>query len=112
MRELSIDQPIFIGFKVDTQLREKLASLGDTEKKYVSAESSTFLRLCAAGDDLYIGKVVDERLTTDRVEDIRRNVLSLIRKVGHDSRLPTHLQILACGSADGAHPGTADRLIG
>lgn len=109
MRELMMGQSIFIGFKVDNQLREKLASLKDTEKKYVSSDSSTFLRLCGAGEDLYIGKVVDERLTTDRVEDIRRHVLSLIRKVGHDTRLPTHLQILPCSSGEGARIGATDR---
>ncbi|MGH9870006.1 MAG: hypothetical protein ACREAA_17810 [Candidatus Polarisedimenticolia bacterium] len=96
MRELMIDQSIFIGFKVDRQLRERLASLDDSDKKYVSSDSSMFLRICGVGEDLYIGKLVDDRLTTDRVEDIRRNVLSLIRKVGHDAHLPTSLQILVC----------------
>jgi trimethylamine:corrinoid methyltransferase-like protein len=44
---------------------------------------------------------VDDRLTTDQVENIRRNVLSIIRKVGHEVRLPTNLQILVCSSVDG-----------
>lgn len=101
MRELLINQPIFIGFKVDRQLREKLASLEEADKKYISEEGSTFLRICGVGEDLYVGKLVDDRLTTDRVEDIRRNVLSIIRKVGHEARLPTNLQILVCSSADG-----------
>jgi hypothetical protein len=96
-----MDQPIFIGFKVDNQLREKLASLDDASKKYVSAEGSTFLRICGVGEDLYVGKLVDDRLTTDRVEDIRRNVLSIIRKVGHEVRLPKNLQILVCSTVDG-----------
>ncbi len=107
MRELLIDQPIFIGFTMDNQLREKLASLDDANRKYVSAEGSTFLLICGVGEDLYVGKLVDGRLTTDRVEDIRLNVLSIIRKLGHAVRLPTNLQILACSSVDGrqALPG-------
>ncbi len=104
MRELLIDQPIFIGFKVDSQLREKLASLDDANSKYVSSDGSTFLRICGAGEDLYVGKLVDDRLTTDRVEDIRRNVLSIIRKLGHVARLPANLQILVCSSAGGDKP--------
>jgi len=100
VRELLIDQPIFIGFKVDSQLRERLASLDDANRKYVSAEGSTFLRICGVGEDLYVGKLVDDRLTTDRVEDIRRNVLSIIRRIGHEVRLPTNLQILVCSPAD------------
>ena len=101
MRELLIHQPIFIGFKVDNRLRERLQSLNDSDRKYVSTEGSTFLQICGVGEDLYVGKLVDERLTTDQVDDIRRNVLSIIRKLGHEVRLPTHLQILACSSVEG-----------
>ena len=114
MRELLIHQPIFIGFKVDSQLRAKLESLSDADKKYVSSGSSTFLRICMVGEDRYVGKLVDGRLTTDRVEDIRRNVLSIIRKVGGEGgRMPANLQILACSSTRGGDTcGRGDRLEG
>ena len=100
MRELMIDQPIFIGFKVDSRLRERIATLDDANKKYVSADSSTFLRICGVGGDMYVGKLVRDRLTTDRVEDIRRNILSIVRKLGHEVGLPTNLQILACSAGN------------
>lgn len=96
MRELLNHQPIFIGFKVDSRLQEKLNTLSDADRKYVSAESNTFLQVCRMGEDVYVGKLVDDRLTTDRVDDIRRSILSIIRKLGHEVRLPTNLQILAC----------------
>lgn len=86
---------------MDNRLRERLETLSESDKKYVSAEGSTFLHICMVGEDRYVGKLVDDRLTTDRVDDIRRNVLSIIRKLGHEVRLPTHLQILACGDAAG-----------
>jgi len=103
MLELLIDQPIFIGFKVDNALRQQIESLSGSDKQYVSQDNSTFLRICRVGEDLYVGKLVHEVLTTDRVEDIRLNVLSIIRKIGHELRLPAHLKILACRSAD-PHP--------
>jgi len=112
VRELLIDQPIFIGFKVDSQLRERLSSLDEPNRKYVSAENSTPLRICGVGDDLYVGKLVDDRLTTDRVEDIRRSVLSIIRKIGHEVRLPSNLQILACSAKDGTPLPVVGRTIG
>lgn len=99
MRELLTDQPIFIGFKIDTRLREVLDSANDSDKKYFSDEDSTCLRICRLGEDRYVGKLVDDRLTTDRVEDIRRHILSIIRKLGNEVRLPSNLQILACSPA-------------
>jgi hypothetical protein len=96
MRELLIDQPIFVGFKMDNRLREMLASPNESQKKYVSTEDCGFLRICRVGEDRYVGKLVNDRLTTDRVEDIRRHILSIVRKLGNEARVPTNLQILAC----------------
>lgn len=100
MHRLLIDQPIFIGFKMDGRLRQHIETLGEADRKYVSPDRSEFLRICRVGEDLYVGKVVDDRLTTDRVEDIRRNVMSIVRKIGHEVNLPASLQILACSRAD------------
>ena len=94
--ELLVDQPIFIGFKIDNTLRELIDSLNEFEKKYFSKDDSTFLRLCRVGDDLYVGKLVHETLTTDRVEDIRLNVLSILRRVGNEARMPSAMKIFAC----------------
>ena len=99
MLELLIDQPIFIGFKADSSLRQRLEVLSDSDKQYVSIEDPAFLRICRVGDDTYVGKLVSDNLTTDRVEDIRRNVLSIIRRLGHEVRLPVNLKILACSEA-------------
>ena len=96
MLELLLDEPIFVGFKAGKALRLMLESLSETDKKYVSGESSTFLRVCGIGEDLYVGKLSDEALATDRVEDIRRNILSILRKLGPAVPLPTNLRIFAC----------------
>ena len=96
MLELLIHQPLFIGFKADKTLLRRLEGLSDSEQQYVSAGDEAFLRICRVGEDTYVGKLCDG-LTTDRVEDIRRNILSIIRKLGHETRLPVNLKILACG---------------
>lgn len=95
MLELLIDQPLFIGFKADKMLLQRLEGLSVTDRQYVSTGDAAFLRICRVGEDTYVGKLCDG-LTTDRVEDIRRNVLSIIRKLGHEMRLPVDLKILAC----------------
>ncbi len=100
MLELLIHQPIFIGFKADSTLRQHLDTLSDANKQYVSREDSTFLRVCRVGDDIYVGKIIHENLTTDRVDDIRRNVLSILRRIGHEVRLPSNLKILACSASE------------
>ena len=97
VRELIDDQPIFVGFKMDSSLARQLDALTGPDKRYVSTESSDFLRICKLGADRYVGKLIHERLTTERVDDIRRNVLSILGRICPDTRLPQNLEILACG---------------
>jgi len=79
--ELSERHAIFIGCKMDGQLRRRLESLSGPDRKYVSSDDSTFLRICRLGSDQFVGKVIHERLSTDRIDDVRRNVLSILQRV-------------------------------
>jgi hypothetical protein len=105
--QLKAGQPIFVGFKLDTSLRRQIEAISSSDRKYVSADDSSFLRLCQLGEDVYLGKLIDERLTTDRVDDVRRNVLSIVRRLCPEVRLPEVLEILPCGTelAPPAEPG-------
>ena len=88
-------RPLFVGFKADKMLVQRLGVLSITDEQYVSTGDAAFLRICRVGEETYVGKLCDQ-LTTDRVDDVRRNVLSIIRKLGTGMRLPAHLSILAC----------------
>ena len=96
MPELLGHQPIFVGFKLDEALEQQLESLRGPNKKYVSVDDSTFLRICRSGDCRYVGKLIHERLTTDRIDDICRNVFSIMYRLCPEMTLPSKLEILAC----------------
>ena len=89
-------QPLFVGMKMDSQVRRPLESITGTDTKYVSREDTTFLTICRWGEDEYVGKVIDERLTTERVDDMRRNVLSILQRLCPETRFPAVLDILPC----------------
>jgi hypothetical protein len=100
--ELRKSLPIFIGFKLESGLRRQLESLAGPDRQYVSADDSTYLRLCRAGDDLYVGKLIHEPLTTGRVDDVRRNIVSILQRLCPEVRLPREMEILAGSSASAA----------
>jgi hypothetical protein len=102
--ELDDKQPIFIGFKMDGSLRRQVDALSGPNRKYVSHDDSTFLRVCRLGEDLYIGKVIHERISTSRVDDVRRNVLSILTRLFPETRMPEQLDILPCGRDEQAPP--------
>jgi len=94
--ELSDRNKLFVGLKLNTGLRRQLESVSGPDRKYVSGEDPAFLRIVNLGDDLYVGKVIDDRLTTDRVDDVRRNVVSIMHRLCPETRIPETLQIIAC----------------
>ena len=89
-------QSLFVGTKMDSQIRRRLESITGTDKKYVSHDDTTFLTICRLGEDEYVGKVIDERMTTERVDDIRRNVLSILQRLCPETRFPAVLDIIPC----------------
>jgi hypothetical protein len=89
-------QPLFVGIKMDSQVRRRLESITGADKKYFSHDDTTFLTICQLGEDEYVGKVIDERLKTERVDDIRRNVLSILQRLCPETRFPAVLDILPC----------------
>jgi len=93
-------QPVFIGFKMDSSLGRQIDALTGPDLQYVSTENSDFLRICMLGKDRYVGKLIHERLTTERVDDIKRNVLSILARLCPETRFPQNLVILACGMED------------
>lgn len=104
MIQLKDRTPLFVGYKLDTSLRRRLADLTGADRRYVSTEDSTFLRICRLGEDEYVGKVVEEPIATDRVDDIRRNVLSILQRISPETRFPAQLTIFACEDSGGQPP--------
>jgi len=102
--KLSDRQPLFIGFKLDGSLRRRVDTLTGPDRKYVSDHDSTFLTLCKLGEDVYVGKLIEEKLTTDRVDDVRRNVLSILQRLFPDVRLPVQLDIFPCTPSEEVTP--------
>ena len=94
--QLSERHSLFIGFKLDGSLRRQLEALSGPDRKYVSGEDATFLTMCRRGEASYVGKVIEDGLGTGRVDDVKRNVLSIMRRLCPDTRLPDKLEILVC----------------
>ena len=100
MLKLLDKQPIFIGFKLETAMARELEALDGPDRRYVSEESSDFLRICMLGEQKYVGKLIHERMTTERIDDICRNISSILNRLLPETRLPTKFEILACSDGE------------
>lgn len=83
---------LFFGTKIDSKLREGLALSKPGDKKYFDGSSDEFLRIIEIGEDKdkerWIGKVIKAGPSVTEVEDIQRNILSILRRVAPNARIP------------------------
>ena len=83
---------LFFGTKIDSKLREGLALSKPGDKKYFDGTSEEFLRVMEIGDDKdkerWIGKVIKPGPAVTEVDDIQRNILSILRRVAPNARIP------------------------
>ena len=83
---------LFFATKIDSKLREGLALSKPGDKKYFDGSSDEFLRVLEIGDEKdkerWIGKVIKPGPAVTEVEDIQRNILSILRRVAPNARIP------------------------
>lgn len=87
---------LFFGCKIDSKLREALAQAKPGDRRYFEEPDSEFLRICEVGEEKWIGKVVTAGLNVTEVEDIQRNVISILRRIAPEVRkAPSTIKIFA-----------------
>ena len=83
---------LFFATKIDSKLREGLALSKPGDKKYFDGSSEEFLRIMELGEDKekerWIGKVIKAGPAVTEVDDIQRNILSILRRVAPNARIP------------------------
>jgi hypothetical protein len=90
--KLDKSSALFFGTKIDSKLREGLALSKPGDKKYFDGSSEEFLRVMELGEDKdkerWIGKVIKPGPAVTEVDDIQRNILSILRRVAPNARIP------------------------
>jgi hypothetical protein len=83
---------LFFATKIDSKLREGLALSKPGDKKYFDGSSEEFLRILEIGDEKdrerWVGKMIKPGPAVTEVDDIQRNVLSILRRVAPNARIP------------------------
>src|SRR5262249_50799302 len=100
---------LFFGTKIDSKLREGLALSKPGDKKYFDGSSEEFLRVMEIGDEKdkerWIGKVIRPGPAVTEVDDIQRNVISILRRIAPNARIPS--SAVKIFVLQGAHVSTA-----
>jgi hypothetical protein len=78
---------LFFGTKIDSKLREALSQAKPGDKKYFDGSSDDFLRVLEFQDEKWIGKVIKPGPVVTEVDDIQRNIVSIMRRIAPSGRV-------------------------
>jgi hypothetical protein len=84
--KLQKDQHLFFGCKIDSKMRESLAQARPGDRKYFEGDSDEFLQICTFEQEKWIGKVLKVGMNVGEIEDIHRNIASILRRISPNIR--------------------------
>lgn len=90
----------FLGLKITPKFQEGLDKCNSYNKFYFQANDPEFLQIITIDSNKYIGKVVEQGIEYKKVEDICRNIISIIHKLCPDiSNSTDSIKLLAVDSS-------------
>lgn len=84
---LDKERQLFFGCKIDSKMREALGQASPSARHYFEDDNPDYLRICLVGEEKWIGKVVKCGMSCQDVEDIQRNVVSILRRISPEIRI-------------------------
>ena len=98
---LDKDRQLFFGCKIDSKMREALGQASPTARHYFEDDNPEYLRICTVGEEKWIGKVLKCGMSCQDVEDIQRNVVSILRRISPEIRISaTAIKLFSVYEAD------------
>ena len=74
----------FLGFKITTRLQEGLDNCNPNNKFYFKDNNPDLLQIVTLDSDKYIGKILVQGIEYRKIEDVSRNIVSILNKLCPD----------------------------
>ena len=91
---------LLAGVKIDGRMREQLEKCPQRNRVYFEAPDGQFLQVVRGDKDSFIGKVLEPATEARSMEDIRRNVWSLLQRVCPGRRNEGEIRLYALDAAE------------
>jgi hypothetical protein len=75
------ERKLFVGLRVDNKMRDQLRNCPQKDKHYVDGTNPDYLVQIRAVEDTYIGKIIDAGAPAVSMEDLKRNIMSILNRV-------------------------------
>ncbi len=94
------DKKLFVGLRVDSKMRDQLEKCPQRDRVFFEAEDTRYLTVMRGGDDSYIGKLVDGATPAASMDDLQRNILSIMNRICPGRRNEDDIKIFSVGDGE------------
>jgi hypothetical protein len=84
---LETDKRLFVGVKISSKLQHGLDSPNPGTDHYFKEENADYLQILIQNDEKLIGRFLKDGFPVGDLDDVSRNVRSIIRLIAGDHRL-------------------------
>lgn len=76
--KLNGERKLFIGLRLDAAMKRQIEDGAAKGRPIFKAGDPAHLDTVGAGDDLYIGRVIEGGFSLEQLDDLRRNIRSIV----------------------------------
>src|SRR5207302_9208673 len=92
---IELQRKLFIGVRIDNKLRDALAQCPPRARAYFDGSDPRYLTVIRAVEDSYVGKPIDPGPSASSMDDLKRNVLSILNRVSQSRRSEDDVKVFA-----------------
>src|SRR5437016_6125780 len=89
------DRKLFIGVRIDNKLRDALEHCPPRDRAYFDGSDPRYLVVIRAVEDSFVGKPIDPGVTANSMDDLKRNVLSILTRISQSRRSEEDVKVFA-----------------
>jgi hypothetical protein len=78
---IDTERKLFVCLRIDNKMRDQLAQAPARDKVYFDGSDPRYLTTIRSAEDSYIGKLVDPGTAAVAMDDLKRNLLSILTRV-------------------------------
>ncbi len=95
---------LFVCLRVDNKMRDQLAQAPARDKVYFDGSDPRYLTIVRTVEDSYVGKIVDGGTAAAAMEDLKRNLLSILTRVAPGRHREDAVKVFALDDAEPPTP--------
>ena len=97
---IELNRKLFVGVKVDNKLRDALEHAPSRDRAFFDGTDPRYLQTLRAVEDSYVGKLIDSGTTAASMDDLKRNILSILTRVPSGRRSEDDVKVFACDEGE------------